>query len=72
MNFSRLFLSSSVEEPNAWNFSLVLDPLKDWKVRLKALHNVAKAQEFRQEKLSKFFNQHHTEVFELLYRGLIR
>lgn len=61
-----------MEEQTSINFSLILDKSKDLKIRLKTLHNIAKIHKYSKEKLAKFYNFHHTEVFELLYRGLLK
>lgn len=70
MNIARLF-TSSMEEQHCSNLMTLLDKTKDSKTRMKSLHNLIKLNK-ETEELSKLYNLNYCEIFDLLYKGLIR
>lgn len=70
MNIARLF-TSSMEEQHGSNLMTLLDKTKDSKTRMKSLHNLIKLNK-ETEELSKLYNLNYCEIFDLLYKGLIR
>lgn len=65
-------MSSSMEEQISSNMTYLSDKSKDVKTRIKSLNNITKLYKDNPDELTKIYNLTSFEIFELLYKGLIR